>query len=310
MPLAERLAVGSGVAQWDSWGTVVRVVVGAPDALTLARRLVERRMAEVDAACSRFRDDSELARVCASAGRPTHVGPLLRELVGTALLAAERTGGDVDPTVGSAMAALGYDRDLRALPADGPPVRMLRRPAPGWRRVRLERDLLTVPRGVVLDLGATAKAWTADACAAEVAVKCGCGALVALGGDISTAGQAPPAGWEVLVGDDPGDHPVQVSLTPGHGLASSSTVSRQWRRGGRALAHVLDPSTCQPVRAVWRTVSVAAPSCVAANTASTAALVRGRHAPAWLAGEGLAARLVGRDGGVLTVAGWPAEVVA
>jgi thiamine biosynthesis lipoprotein len=52
-------------------------------------------------------------------------------------------------------------------------------------------------------------------------------------------------------------------------------------------------------------VSVAAATCVAANTAATAAIVRGADAADWLAGLDLPARLVARDGAVVTVAGWP-----
>jgi len=73
------------------------------------------------------------------------------------------------------------------------------------------------------------------------------------------------------------------------------------------LHHILDPRTGLPAAPVWRTVSVAAGSCVDANTASTAAIIRGREAPSWLAGLGLPARLVDEAGAVLTVAGWPAE---
>jgi thiamine biosynthesis lipoprotein len=59
---------------------------------------------------------------------------------------------------------------------------------------------------------------------------------------------------------------------------------------------------------VWRTVSVAAATCVDANIAATAAIVRGEDAPSWLEELRLPARLVSRDGEVVTVAGWPAEV--
>jgi len=54
-------------------------------------------------------------------------------------------------------------------------------------------------------------------------------------------------------------------------------------------------------------VSVAAASCTDANIASTAAIIRGRAAPAWLTGLGLPARLVSADGQVQTSGGWPAE---
>jgi thiamine biosynthesis lipoprotein len=91
------------------------------------------------------------------------------------------------------------------------------------------------------------------------------------------------------------------------GLATSSVTCRAWRRGGRSVHHIVDPRTGDVPEPVWRTVSVAAGSCLSANAASTAAIVLGREAPRWLAGRGLPARLVGVDGQVSVVAGWPAE---
>ena len=65
-----------------------------------------------------------------------------------------------------------------------------------------------------------------------------------------------------------------------------------------------------PVGSCWRTVSVAAATCVDANTASTAAIIRGERAPGWLARQRLPARLVGHGGEIVTVAGWPADTAS
>jgi thiamine biosynthesis lipoprotein len=62
-----------------------------------------------------------------------------------------------------------------------------------------------------------------------------------------------------------------------------------------------------PVDGPWRTASVYAPSALAANTASTAALVLGADAITWLTDRRLAARLVGIDGSVTTTEGWPTD---
>jgi thiamine biosynthesis lipoprotein len=88
-------------------------------------------------------------------------------------------------------------------------------------------------------------------------------------------------------------------------VATSSVTCRQWRRGGQRLHHIVDPRTGYPAAGPWRTVSVAAPRCAAANAAATAAIVAGPDAPAWLAGTGLPARLAGHDGGLLLLGGWP-----
>jgi thiamine biosynthesis lipoprotein len=71
------------------------------------------------------------------------------------------------------------------------------------------------------------------------------------------------------------------------------------------LHHILDPRTARPAAPVWRTVSVAAASCADANTAATAAIIRGRQAIGWLTGLRLPARLVALDGTVRTLSDWP-----
>jgi thiamine biosynthesis lipoprotein len=68
--------------------------------------------------------------------------------------------------------------------------------------------------------------------------------------------------------------------------------------------HIVDPHTGDVADPCWRTASVAAATCVDANTASTAAIVMGAHAPAWLDQCHLPARLVALDGSVTTTAGW------
>jgi thiamine biosynthesis lipoprotein len=296
-----------------------------PGKIASGRKLLEADLADVDLACSRFRPDSELVRVghaAAGASKPytTVVSPLLAEAISVALRGAELTDGDVDPTVGAAMAALGYDRDFAELPADSPPPhhRPVRPPVtirhiPEWRQIRLnpQTNELTLPPKTQLDLGATAKAWAADRSAGRLAEALGCGVLVSLGGDTSVAGEPPPDAWQIRVQDITGlpdespDGPTQVIAITSGGLATSSTAARRWRHGGDVLHHILDPRTGMPANPVWRTVSVTAATCADANIASTAAIIRGSAAPAWLTDIGFAARLVARDGTVRTVAGWP-----
>jgi thiamine biosynthesis lipoprotein len=214
----------------------------------------------------------------------------------------------VDPTIGEAVRVLGYDRDFADVPRDGDAVAATG-PAPGWWRLRWDADAATllVPRGIWLDLGATAKALAADRIATAAAAAAGCGVLVALGGDLAIGGPSPDEGWQVGVGDDHTAGPdVTVTLNQG-GLATSGTARRRWRRGGRTVHHIVDPRTGDVAVSCWRTATVAAASCVAANTASTAAVVMGRAAVPWLARCALPARLVAEDGAVTEVAGWPAE---
>jgi thiamine biosynthesis lipoprotein ApbE len=303
---------GLGVADWTALGTSARLLVTDPEALAPARAVVERQLAAIDLAASRFRSDSELSRLNLAAGDWVAVSPLFARALRVARDAAQWSEGLVDPTVGAALIDLGYDRTFTLVAAAGPPLTLFARAAPGWRQLEVDDASLRAraPVGVRLDLGATAKALAADLSAAAVAAEVGCGVLVSLGGDIAVAGDAPPGGWPIDVTDlsDPelpaGGAGQVVAIREG-GLATSSIRARRWRRGGSQLHHLIDPRNGLPAAAPWRTVSVAAPTCVLANVASTAAMIIGATAPGWLSSRDFSARLVADDGAPAYVGRWP-----
>ena len=298
---------------FDALGSTAVVAVTDPVRLEAARGAVDEVLDAFDRACSRFRADSELCRLNASAGEPVHVSRVLLDSVSAALRAAQLTDGDVVPTVGEALVALGYDRDFAAVGAAStrpPAIRIA--PVPAWQTVHVDEAAgsITVGRGVQLDLGATAKALAADRAAAAARDRAGCGVLVSLGGDLAICGPAPTDGWQIRVTDD---HRAGTT-TPGQwitmrqgGLATSSTSVRRWQTSGGEMHHLIDPSTGLSAAGCWRTVSVTAASCLDANIASTAAIIRGERALPWLESLGLPSRLVSADGSVRHVAGWPPE---
>ena len=296
-------------------GTTAVLLIADPDSeadADAAVRTVKAQIAAVDAACSRFREDSELMRLNAADGVAMVASPLLLDALEIAVRAARLTDGLVDPTVGSVMRILGYDRDFADVAATGPPLQVSVGEVPGWRAVVIDRAAGTVrvPGGVSVDLGATAKAWCADQAAARASAATGSGVLVSLGGDLAVAGSPPEGGWRVRVTDRHdgcGDPPGQTVAVTSGGLATSGTSARRWQRGGQQMHHIVDPATGQSANGPWRTASVAAASCVDANTASTAAIILGGRAPAWLEALGLAARLVGTDGAAVYTCGWPEE---
>ncbi len=293
-------------------GTTATLVVTEPDTQDEALDALRAELDAIDRAASRFRSDSELSRLNGAHGQAFAVSPLFLEALEAALRAAQLTQGRVDPTVGGAMRVIGYDRDFAAIGQGQPTVRIEMRPVPGWQAVRIDRpaSLVQLPAGVELDLGATAKALCADRAARAIAAATNAGVLVSLGGDIAVAGSPPEGGWVVRVTHDHAAPPSvdgpTISLRSG-GLATSSTSVRRWLHGGRSMHHLVDPATGSPAREYWRTVSVAAGSCLDANTASCAAIILGPEAPDWLAARGLPSRLVNPAGRVTAVGGWPPE---
>jgi FAD:protein FMN transferase len=299
-------------AEWRSLGTGARLVVLHGD-LDTARCAVERVLGEIDLAYSRFRPDSELMAVNAAGGRPSRIGPLLERALTGALDAARRTGGAVDPTVGRALRVIGYDADFDLIAAANRTIELRAVPVPGWSTVELDQAAHTVrvPAGVELDLGSTGKGLAADLAARAALAAAGpdAGVLVSLGGDVATAGRAPAGGWRVLATDDsntPADTEGETIAFAYGAVATSSTTVRRWTvAGGVAAHHIVDPRTGLPAMTPWRTATVVAGSCEEANAASTAAIVMGDAAPAWLTASGLPARLVATDGRIVRLGGWP-----
>ena len=301
-----------GITDDRALGGSLRLVVTNPTHLRAAKAAVDEVVKAIDVAASRFREDSELSRLNSSPGREVKVSHLLAQAIAAGLRGAELTDGSVDPTVGSAIRLAGYDADFADVPPVGDEIHLVAHRIPGWRAIEFAAMSRTVrlPRGVEIDLGATAKALAADmaAAAASKAVG-GAGVLVSLGGDIACAGEAPPGGWPIQASEDSAapidDEEEAIAIFSG-GIATSSTTVRRWIRGGTMLHHIIDPATGLPANSPWRTASVVASSCVDANIASTAAIVMGRRAISWLEACRLAARLVDLSGGVRRVAGWPA----
>lgn len=302
------------VRSFAALGTICHVLSTRADTVERAAAITRAELVELDLACSRFRPDSELSAL--EQGHSVPVSPLLAELLAVALRTARRTGGLVDPTVGTILRDLGYDDDLavvRARRAQRALAASTRGAvaAPGYWRLVLDASAqrVLVPHGVHVDLGASAKAWAADHAAASCAAALPGGFLVNLGGDLAAGGRAPRGGWQVALDDatavDAAVWPV-VSVHTG-GLATSSTAVRTWRHGDQELHHVVDPRTGQVAVPVWRAVTVAAASAELANAAATASVVLGTGAPRWLALRGLPARLVSQDGLPVFVGAWPAE---
>lgn len=247
--------------------------------------------ARCDETFSRFRPRSELSRVNASPRPAVHVSPVFARTLARALEIAGETDGLVDPTLGTALEAAGYDRDFALLgdepapPGDAAPSRL--------SEVQLEGLVLRRPPGVQIDLNGIVKALAVDEAAAALT---GDG-FVSAGGDLAVRGP-------VDVGLPGGD---AVRVVRG-GLATSGCVSRRWRRGGYEQHHLIDPRTGRPADSPWLQVTVSGATCLAADVGAKAAFLLGDDGPAWLDERGMAGRFVTREGEIVENGVWRGEL--
>jgi hypothetical protein len=124
MTLAFAASTGepAGVS-FPALGTSASLLVAAAQALKRGRSLLEDELTAIDLACSRFRADSELARLNRAQGRPMRISALFAEALDVALQAARDTDGD---TVGAERAV----KDTNGTQRAAPPVTALYR---DWR---------------------------------------------------------------------------------------------------------------------------------------------------------------------------------
>ena len=253
------------------------VVVGGAGAPEV--QAMEELFAERDARFSRFRADSELNGVNATAA-PRLVSKEFASTLSVALEAAAATNGLVDPTLGGAVVAAGYDRDFADLDSEAD---ARERPCawPGcWRSVRLTGSLLTRPPDVQLDLNGVVKALAVDDALGCIAGE----GFVSAGGDLATRGPV-----NVAV---PGGDVVQVLAG---GVATSGSARRRWLRDGVEQHHLIDPRSGLPSRSPWTQVTVVGASCLAADVCAKAAFLLGVNGPAWLDRHGLPGRFVSEN---------------
>jgi len=314
--------VEPGTTRWRALGSWVQLAVDPHTAVGPARASAAGLLEAIEAACSRFRPDSDLSRANRNAGTWVPVSPLLAQAVVSALTAARDTDGLVDPTLALSLESLGYDRDLERVRAREVPTATPRPARPGgWRSLGVDPEgAVRVPAGTGLDLGAIGKAFAVDLVAARVSCQLDVDLVIGIGGDVAIGSRGAvttPLPWLLPVENPSADLSQDASGAPADGtveelvrlsrggLATSGVERITWHGSGRPLHHLLDPFTGEPVRRIWRTAAVVAPSCVEANTASTAAILLGDRAHAWLGARGLPARLVDRDGRVRYLGDWP-----
>jgi thiamine biosynthesis lipoprotein len=268
---------------------------------------------------SRFRPTSELNQINARSGQTVTVSPILFQAVSAALEAARWSGGLVSPTLLQPILDAGYDRSFEQLqtpPArakddlstlalktstlamDVPPLT-----AGGWQEIRLDQthQTVTLPPGVKLDLGGTAKGWAAQQ--AVERLKAYGPVLVDAGGDIAVSGPRMDGSlWPVEIADPLGIQESLGILNLGTcGVATSGVDFHRWFQNGVWKHHIIDPRTGEPADTDLMSVTVVASNVLHAETAAKQVLILGSQAGLdWLTDSlDLTAVLALQDGRVL-----------
>jgi thiamine biosynthesis lipoprotein len=285
-------------------GTTVHLVGVGGDAAELLE-VAETRVHQLEAQWSRFRPTSELCRLNARAGQRTPLTPETYAIVAAAVEGWRRTDGLFDPTLLSAVEAVGYDRSFDELPGDRPSTRpaLATAPGPGCAGVELEPEAHTVlvPAGTRLDLGGIAKGHTADLVVGDLAAAGLDGACANLGGDVRVWGIAPGGAdaWTVDIQDPTSATATVAQLAIDDGaIVTSTRLRRRWLVDGVEHHHLIDPRTGRSAFCGWAQVSVIAGTATEAEILAKALFLAGPQRHDLLDAHDARALLVADDGRV------------
>ncbi len=233
------------------------------------------RVRGLETTLSRFIPDSELNLLLASADRWVEVSADLFSALRWASRLYDETAGRFDPTIRTALEALGYDRTFREIDPSLP----LRPtgPAPGFDGVQLDarRSAVWVPTGLQIDLGGVGKGLAADIVVRDLMQAGATAVFVSFGGDIQAAGEPPEGGWDVPLMHPVSNEPIAIhNLTEG-ALVMSTVAIRRWTIDDRAMHHIIDPHTGLPTSGEVIAVAVATRSAARAEGLAKAAIVAG-----------------------------------
>lgn len=253
--------------------TDVAVITGSADEAAVAAA-VAQVFADAEQRFSRFRDDSELARLNRATGPVAVSEPMFAALT-AARRHVEMTAGVFDPAIGSTLAALGYDRSFTRdgldRDTDRPPP-----PRASFLDVTLDADRreVTRPAAIQIDLGGVIKGRTVDAAAACLPRH---GAIDA-GGDAALRG-GPRAGWPVAI-EDPRDPSRTIAMlrVRDAAVATSAGNRRRWKVGGADRHHLVDPRTQRSAATDVVQATVVAPTAELADVLAKTVFVLGTTA--------------------------------
>ena len=247
---------------------------------------------------SRTVEGSDAWRINHAGGEPVEVSEDMAAVLRCAQAISERSGGAFDVTIGPASTLWDFKSGEAVLP-DADALAGAARQV-DYTRLQLDGTTVTLPAGMMIDLGAIAKGYIADRIREYLVGRGVEHAILSFGGNVIGIGTKPDGSpWKVGIQDI--DKPTGESMLVSRNTGTSAVTSGIYERGfdldGVRYHHLLSPFTGWPVQNELASVTIFSDSSMLGDALSTTAFVLGTEEGLKLIEslEGIEAVFIARD---------------
>ena len=238
----------------------------------------QRKMEELEALWSATDENSEIYAINSSGGKTVTVSEETKDLLDFAFSMADKTDGALEPTIYPVLLAWGFTTGENRIPKEDELQRLLQ--DVGHERIQIEGNEVTLPEGMMLDMGAVGKGYTGDVLVGILKEAGITSALLDLGGNVQVIGTKPDGSRWRLGLRNPFDTEGYLGVLE---IADAAVVtSGSYERyfigeDGKRYGHIIDPSTGYPVENGLASVTVVAKEGKLGDALSTSLFIMGRE---------------------------------
>jgi len=247
---------------------------------------------------SRTIEGSDVWNINHAQGKPVTVSDDTLEILECARRVSELSGGMFDVTIAPVSTLWDFTSGEAVLP-DADKIAEAAAKV-DISKLQIDGNRVTLPEGMMIDLGGIAKGYIADAVKGYLVGEGVESAILSFGGNIVAIGRKPDGSpWKVGIQDidRPTGEYMLVALNFGGSTVTSGIYERGFDLDGVRYHHILDPNTGWPVQNELASVTIFSESSMWGDALATSAFALGTEKGAELIEslEGIEAVFIARD---------------
>lgn len=253
--------------------TVVTINAYVEDMGVINEALAE--CARYEALLSKTVEGSDVWNINRAEGNPVEVSDDTVSILNLVKRVSDMSSGAFDVTVAPAVALWNFKDGMQSLPDDSDVAAAAAKI--DYKKITVNGNTVTLPRGMSIDLGGVAKGYIADRIAEFLRDKGVTSGILNFGGNVVSIGKKPDGEWRVGIQnprEPTGSYLIAINASD-KAVVTSGIYERGFDLDGTRYHHLLDPKTGWPKQNELASVTIITDMSSLADALSTATFVLG-----------------------------------